>query len=291
MEATNEREVATPVPTAGDQRWFRQAWAFTERYLRVLVRNKAVLFWGVAFPAGFYLLTLALFMDFGRIPAEYHGQVKAVVAIGYGTFGAVIVCLNSFGQHLVEDLEDDRYKQFRALPLSPTADFAGRMFAGYLFMLGSVAVVLGVGVAAGASFTVRSAASVPLVLVALAGFAVLWMVVATVVAVLVRDARFASIIAVTVALLSYWSTGFNGTAVSMFAGPDEWLNLLPNTLATRVMVYHLVAIDDWAAAGMAPPAVPDGIASLGLLALYGAVCVVAGVAIVRGVVYDREVVA
>lgn len=292
-EMATETDTALPnARNAGGRRvWFRQARAFAERYLRVLARNRAVVFWGVAFPAGFYLLTLALFIDFGPIPERFVGDVKAVTAIGYGTFGALIVCLNAFSAHLVEDIETQRYEQFRAMAIAPTADLAGRMVAGYLFMLASVLAVLLVGAAAGADYALRSLASVPILLLTLAGFALLWMLVATAVAILVRDARFTNIVAVSVALVSYWVTGFNGTVVEMFAGPDAALNVLPNTLATRVLVYHLVGIGDWAAAGMAPPAVPSGLDSLALLAGYGLVSLGLAVVVVRGLVYDRGVLA
>jgi len=270
--------------------WFRQARAFTERYLRVLVRNRAVLFWGIGFPAGFYVLTLFLFVDVSEIPAGYRGDTKAVIAVGYGVFGGLIVCLNAFAQHLIEDFEAKRYEQFRSLPVFPTADVAGRMFAGYLFMLLAVVAVLLVGVAAGADYTVRSLASIPVVLGVLAGFAALWMVVAAGVAVLVRDSQYGSIIAVSIALVSYFVTGFNGTAVAMFAGDAGLLNRLPNTLATRVMAYHLVGADDWAAAGMAPPGPPTGIEPLVLLGAYGVVCLAAGYVLMTRVVYDRGVV-
>ena len=284
---TRENHVGT---TAG-RTWLRQARAFTERYLRVLLRNRAVLFWGIGFPAGFYVLTLFLFVDVSEVPAGYRGDTKAIIAVGYGVFGGLIVCLNAFAQHLIEDFEVKRYEQFRSLPVSPTADVAGRMFAGYLFMLLAVLAVLLVGIVAGAEYTLRSLASIPVVLGVLAGFAVLWMVIAAGVAVLVRDSRYGSIIAVSIALVSYFVTGFNGTTVDMFAGNADLLNLLPNTLATRVMAYHLVGVEDWATAGMAPPGPPTGAEPILLLGAYGAVCLAAGYALMTRVVYHREVVA
>ncbi|MFB6372707.1 MAG: SMI1/KNR4 family protein, partial [Bradymonadaceae bacterium] len=45
-----------------------QARAFAERYGRELFRNKMVLFWSVAFPVGFYLLTITVFLDGNTIP-------------------------------------------------------------------------------------------------------------------------------------------------------------------------------------------------------------------------------
>ncbi|WP_135820272.1 ABC transporter permease [Halostella litorea] len=280
-----------PSPTADAGGWLRQARAFTERYLRVLVRNRIVLFWAVGFPVAFYLLTVELFLDMGGAPADVVAATKAVTAVSYGVFGAVVVCLSAFATHLVEDMDAGRYGQFRSLPLSPSADLCGRLLAGYLLALLSLGSVLAVGVVTGAAFTLRSALSVPLVLAVFAGFAVTWMTLAVAVAVVVTDENYANIVAVSVAVVSYFVTGYNGTQVAMFAGDPALLNALPNTLAARVICYHLVDVADWSQAGLAPPAMPSGPGALAVLAGYGAVALLAGVAIVRAVVYDRGVVA
>jgi len=282
---------SAPSPAADAGAWLRQARAFTERYLRVLLRNRVVLFWAVGFPVAFYLLTVELFLDLSGVAPEIVGATKAVTAISYGVFGAVVVCLSAFATHLVEDMDAGRYDQFRSLPLSPSADLCGRLLAGYLLALLSLGSVLAVGVATGAAFTLRSALSVPLVLAVFAGFAVTWMTLAVGVAVVVTDENYANILAVSVAVVSYFVTGYNGTQVAMFAGDPELLNVLPNTLAARVITYHLVDVANWADAGLAPPAMPTGVGALAVLAVYGAVALLAGIAVVRAVIYDRGVVA
>ncbi|WP_121821908.1 ABC transporter permease [Halostella salina] len=282
---------SAPSPAADAGGWLRQMRAFTERYLRVLARNRIVLFWSVGFPVAFYLLTVELFLDLSGVDPGVVAVTKAVTAISYGVFGAVVVCLSAFATHLVEDIDAGRYDQFRSLPLSPSADLCGRLLAGYLFALLSLGAVLVVGVATGAAFTLRSALSVPVLLAVFAGFAVTWMTLAVVVAVLVQDENYANIVAVSVAVISYFVTGYNGTQVATFAGDPALLNLLPNTLAARVITYHLVDVADWTQAGLAPPAMPSGPAALAVLAVYGAVTLLTGVAVVRAAVYDRGVVA
>jgi ABC-2 type transport system permease protein len=212
--------------------------------------------------------------------------VKAGTAVSYGMFGAVIASLNSFGQQLAADFEADRYMQYRSLPLAPSADLAGRMAAGTALSVVAFVAVLVVATLTGANFGLRGAASVPLVVVAVVAFALVWMTLAVAVATLVRDTRYASIITISVALGSYFLTGYNGTDPSSFQGPDALLTWLPNTAATRLVSHHVVVPPaDLAseAASLSVPGVLPGFAQMGV---YGALAVVAGVLLMRRVVYQ-----
>lgn len=289
MASTTDATPTGPGSLLPASAWRGQARAFAERYLRVLARNRMVLFWAVGFPAGFYLLTITLFVDTSEIPAAALPATKATVAVGFGVFGALVVCLNAFSQHLVEDVEDGRYEQFRALPVSPTADLAGRMLASFAFAGAALLAVLAVGQATGAAYQLRSVASVPILLGSFAGFTVLCMTVALLVAVAVTDARYAGVIALSLVMIAYFVTGFNGTQPAMFAGDPALLNVLPNALATRVMVYHLVDVGSWSAGGLAPPGAPTGLGPIALLGVYGAVCALVATVVARRIVYRRGV--
>jgi ABC-2 type transport system permease protein len=266
-------------------RWFRQSRAFAQRYARELFRNKAVLFWSVAFPVAFYLLTITVFIDTTEVPGEVLPYVKAGTAVSYGMFGAIIASLNSFGQQLAADFEADRYTQYRSLPLTPSADLAGRMAAGVALSAVAFLAVIGAAVATGAAFGVRSAVSVPLVLVAFVSFTLVWMALAVGIAVLVEDTRYASIITISIALGSYFLTGFNGTNPENFQGPTEALNWLPNTAATRQVNEQIVVPPADLADGGATLGVPDPLPALGQLTLYGLVAALLAVLVMRYVVY------
>ena len=266
-------------------RWIRQSRAFAQRYARELFRNKAVLFWSVAFPVAFYLLTITVFVDTSRIPSDVLPYVKAGTAVSYGMFGAVIASLNSFGQQLAADFEADRYMQYRSLPLAPSADLAGRMVAGVALSAVAFVAVVVVAVATGAEFGLRSAVSVPLVLVAFVTFTLVWMALAVVIATLVEDTRYASIITISIALGSYFLTGYNGTAPESFQGPTAVLDWLPHTAATRQVTQHIVVPP----AGLADEAgmlsVPDPVFGVAQLALYGVLAGFAATLLMRHVVY------
>ena len=289
MSIEADADAGRPASTGDRNGWFRQAGAFAGRDLRELVRNKAVLFWSLGFPAGFYLLTVAVFIPAGQVPDDAMPTVKAGTAVGYGIFGATIVCLNAFGQHLVSDLEDRRYVQFRSLPIFPSADLAGRTVAALSFAFVAFGFVLAVSVATGAAYALRSLVAIPVVLGALALSSVLWLVVALAIAVLVRDARYANIISISVAMVAYFLTGYNGTSPNAFTADPELLNLIPNSLAARIVVYNLVDASKWATTGLKPPGMPSDPAYLGLLAAYAVVCGLVGVALMRSQVYVRGV--
>ncbi|WP_255192941.1 ABC transporter permease [Natronobeatus ordinarius] len=279
--------LSTPTGRRDLERWTSQSRAFTERYVRELFRDTGVLFWTIGFPAGFYLLTILVFVP-GDVPADVEPYVKASIAVSYGTFGAIIAALNSFSEQLGADLEADRYVHFRALSIAPTADLAGRMVAGATLALVAFAVVLPIGVATGASFDLRSGFSPLYVLAALVTFAVFWMVVAVVVSVAVRNSRYASIITVSLALVAFMLSGYNGTDPSVFHGPDWLLNWMPHTLATRLVAHHLV-VPPSAEIGIAPPVAPDAAVGLAVLAAYAVLALGVGIATTRRVLYKREV--
>lgn len=273
---------------SGLDAWRNQVMGFALRYARELFRNKTVLFWTIAFPLGFYLLTITIFIDTQGIPAEALPYVKSGTAVTYGTFGAIIASLNSFGQQLAMDFEDDRYQLYRSLPIAPSADLVGRMVAGAVLSIVAFVVVVAGSLVTGGTFSLASIASIPLTAVAMLAFAIFWMVVAVLVTTAVRDARYASIVTVSMALALYFLTGYNGGNPDVFQGPDFVLNWLPNTLPTRLIAMEIAA----------PPAEltqegalasPDPVIGTITLLGYAAIALVVGLAVMRRVVYKRGV--
>lgn len=289
---TDEQGVHSTGGVTGRRLWLGQVTSFAERSVRELFRNRTVLFWSVAFPVGFYLLTITVFVDTSTIPDAVLPYVKAGTAVSYGMFGAIIASLNAFGQQLAADIEDGRYRLYRSLPVAPGADLAGRMVAGLAL---SFVALLAAGVAAvltGGAFAIRSVISLPVVVLAVVTFAVFWMAVAVLVAALVRDARYAGIVTVSGALAAYFLTGFNGGDPSAFQGPEILLNWLPNTLATRLVAHHVVVLPGdtgVATAGGSLP-IPGDAFGLAVLGLYALGSLAVGVAAMRRGVYATEVV-
>ncbi|MFC3959768.1 ABC transporter permease [Halovivax cerinus] len=277
------------VPGIAPGQFLDQTIAFALRSARTLRRNAAVVFWAVAFPALFYLMTVYLFVDTSGLSTEAIGVLKATNAVSYGGFAALVVFLNTFSQSLVADIEDGRYAQFRALPVSPSADFVGRFAAAFVLALGAVGAVLAVGVATGATFELRSIASVPISLLALLALGLFAAGLAVLLVSIVPDAKFASIITISLVMLAFFLTGYNGVQPGMVASNPAFVNYVPNALATRLAVFHLVAIPDWSATGLAAPTAPTGPKYVGLLVGYVGVGLVMAVAVTRRSLYRGEV--
>lgn len=282
MSAENHRGLPTG-------RFFEQTVGFAIRSLRTLRRNGAVVFWAMAFPVMFYLMTVYLFIDTSTLSTEVAGVVKATNAISYGTFAALIVFLNTFSQSLVADVEGGRYAQFRALPVLPSADFFGRFAAAYVFALGAAGAVLGVGWATGATYGAQSAGSVPIALLSLFALGLFAASLAVVLVAAVPEAKFASIIAISVVMIAFFLTGYNGIQPGMVASSAEFVNYVPNALATRLAVYHLVPVGDWAQAGLAAPSAPVSPVFIALLVAYAAAGVGIAVLATRHSLYRGEI--
>lgn len=266
--------------------WLQQTAGFAKRYARELFRNKAVLFWTMVFPAGFYLLGILLFLP-DSLPADAVPDARAIMAISYGTFGGLIAALNGFSEPLSKDIDNDRYLQFRALSIAPSADVVGRFLAGTVLCLVAFLFVIPVAIATDAAFSFQSAVSPVIVVLALVTFAVFWMSVAVAIASVISEARYVSLVTVSLALVAFMLSGYNGTQPELYAGPDVLLNLMPHTLSSRLISTHLVASSGET---VTPPALPSTASGLALLAVVAAASLVVALAITRRELYQRQVV-
>lgn len=258
-----------------------QARAFTVRSLREVRNSWFMLAWVIAFPAIMYLLRV---IQGGEISAA----ADASAALGTGILGAMFVCLFVFGNQLATDLEDRRYAAYRSMPISPVAELTGRMGAGLVLAAGAFGVTILAGVATGASFGLRGPESIPIVLLAGVLTCLFWMVVAIPFVVVAGNKRVASMMTTLVAVMAFVLTGLNGAVPAQSPIDGQVLNYLPNTLATRLLVAHLVPAENWTALGVSPPALPTEPAFLGLLAAYTLLAVLAGTALVHRTLYDRR---
>jgi ABC-2 type transport system permease protein len=96
------------------------------------------------------------------------------------------------------------------------------MIAGTALAFVAVAVVIAVSAVTGGAFSLSSNVSLPVVVLALVALTTCWMVVGFVVTALVRDTRYASIVTVSLALVAYFLTGYNGGDPGAFQGPTTY---------------------------------------------------------------------
>jgi len=261
--------------------WTRQTRTFARRHVRQVLRNRVLLGIAVAWPVLWYFLSVLVFVDVAEGGA---GGLKAGLAMTYGLFGAFTITVAVFAGDFARDLDGDRYRKFRAMPIAPTADLAGRLLAGTVFGVASYAVTILVSIAHGATFGRPDPAALGVLALTLALFCLIAMAAAMLVALVITKPEHMTTIAVIGALMAFYATGFNGVTPGMLAAGADLVNYAPNSLATRIQIAYLS--ED--VAFMTPPAAPDSAGYLGLLGAYAAGLLAISVLIVRRFAYAPE---
>lgn len=258
--------------------WLRQTKAFALRNLRGMLRTKTTIIWGFGFPAFWYLLTSAFFLpDADSIGGpKILADVKGATAVSLGLFGVLTVTLVAFAGGLTRDLERKRYRKLRSLPVAPSADFGGRFMAGIVIAAGAYVLVVLVGLADGADYALRAPASIPVVLLTFALFALVGVSVAVLVTWVVEDTEIVLGITNAILLLTFFLTGYNGMTPAMLPERTRFIvNVLPNSLAARLQTWHLTETPGTTAGGsgvaessIVPPALPIGPEYVAVLAVW-----------------------
>ncbi len=263
--------------------WVRQAGAFTTRHLRVTARNRTAVALLVGYPVLWFASTLWLFVE------DPGATAVTAIGVGFGLFGALTAALAVFAGEFARDLQRDRYAKFRALPHAPSADLAGRFAAGTVVGSASYLTTLGAAYVAGGTFEMwlSPAVWVPVVLTLLA-----FCLIATSLAILVGSVlpkpEYMTVLAVVVGLIAFYLTGQNGMVPWMIAGDGQFVNWLPNSLATRLQVVGWIEAGGGKTDFLTPPRAPDLMRHGGLL--LGEVLLLSGAAsaVVRFVAYGGD---
>ena len=265
------------------RQWFRQASAFAKRHLRVTARNKIAVALLVGYPVLWFVSTLWLFVE------DPQSTAITAIGVGFGLFGALTATLAVFAGEFARDLQRDRYAKFRALPHAPSADIAGRFAAGTVVGSASYLATLVAAYLAGGTFEgwLSPAVWVPILLTLLA-----FCLIATSLAILVGSVlpkpEYMTVFAVVVALIAFYLTGQNGMVPWMIAGDGQFVNWLPNSLATRLQVVGWIEASGGETDFLTPPDAPSLVRHGGIL--LGQVLLLSGsaFAVVRSVAYGGE---
>lgn len=261
--------------------WWRQTKAFALRTLRELFHNRSALFWGLGSPVFYYIL-------FGVVVgAGSSSDGKAALAVSFGIFGIFTVALATFATYLTGDLERKRYRKLRSLPISPSADFLGRFLGAFVLALVSFSIVLAVGALTGASFALRSVVSVPVVVICLFSFCLVGVAIAVLVVSVVNQGEYVLGVTNLLTFALFFLTGYNGIAPGVVPGGFTGiLNYVPNSLATRLALYHLTSVDSTGA--FSPPALPTEPRYIALLAGYAIVITAVATVVMRRHIYAAD---
>ncbi|MXV62256.1 ABC transporter permease [Natronorubrum sp. JWXQ-INN-674] len=275
-----------PETTSRSVPWTGQTRAFARRHVQQLRRNKLIVALAVGWPVLWYFLTMAFFIE---EPASGQlGYVKASNGITYGLFGAFTVTVAVFAGEFARDLEGDRYRKLRALPVSPTADLAGRFLAGTALGACSYLATILAAYAHGGTFELQYLGPTTLAILALTLvlFCAIAMALALLLALVITKPEHMTTIAVVVVLMAFYLTGFNGTVPQLIAEDPTFVNYLPNSLATRMQIAAWAGSDN--VDFMTPPAAPLTLEYGALLVGYAVGLCAVAVAIVRRFAYGGE---
>lgn len=269
------------------QVWLRQARAFALRYLRQHARSPVGLVFLVAWPAFWYLLVAHLLFG-GTGGQSAVATAKAAFAVSFGLFGAFTVSLTGVVGSFTADVETKRYRKFRSLPVSPSADLAGRFVAGVALSLVSYVGLLVIGALDGAAFGLRGPWSPLVVLVSVVAYTAVGVATAVGIAAVVPRPEHATTLATAVLLGTFFGTGFNGVSPGLFPGPAGLLNVVPFSLMTRIQLAHVVAPAGAEPGVFGPPSLPAGPAATTMVLAFGLGALALGSGVIERAAYQGE---
>lgn len=271
-----------------DNSRLKQAWAFTERYYRQLTQTKGSIIFLVGWPALWYFLFSRLFLSPGSVDGSTLGVIKASYAISFGMFGAFTVALTGFTTSFLSDIKSKRYRKFRSLPIYPSSDLAGRFISGFLLSCISYTSLLVIGYLDGAAFSIRGLISIPVVLLSLFAFCVIGIISALCLVILLDNPQMTTSIATILLMFTFFITGLNGIQPNVFPGPSWLLNYLPNTLITRLQLYHFVDTGS-GISSFDTGLLPESPLFLVLMVVYSIGLIIIGNVIMSKLIYDGSV--
>lgn len=267
--------------------WTGQTRAFTRRHLQQLRRNRLLVLLAVGWPVVWYFLTMVLFIE--DVPAGQLSYVKASQGITYGLFGAFTVSVAVFAGEFARDLEGNRYRKLRAMPVSPTADLAGRFVAGTTLGAFSYLATILATYAHGGTFEIREVGIVGIGILGLTFvlFCMIAMALALLLALVITKPEHMTTIAVVVVLMAFYLTGFNGTVPELIGGDPTFVNYLPNSLATRMQITVWAGVDN--VEFMTPPEAPASLRYGAILIGYAVALTAVAVGIMNRFAYGGDV--
>jgi len=116
-----------------------------------LLREKATLFWTIAWPIIWVLI--GSFSFTGGAPQAVVPYIKGSISISMMVFALMIAGMSNLPASIAGDRQNGLLSKLISMPIKPYKDFLGRIFAVITLSLLAAALVIVVGVAVGARFT------------------------------------------------------------------------------------------------------------------------------------------
>jgi ABC-type multidrug transport system permease subunit len=129
----------------------RQISAAYIKTVKELVREKAALFWTIAWPI--IWVFIGSFSFTGSVPQQVVPYVKGSIAISMMVFALMIAGMSNLPASIAGDRANGLLAKLKSMPVKPYKDFSGRISAVITFSLLAAALVIVIGTAVGARFT------------------------------------------------------------------------------------------------------------------------------------------
>jgi ABC-2 type transport system permease protein len=129
----------------------RQLSAAYTKAVKELLREKAALFWTIAWPIIWVII--GSFSFTGSAPQEVIPYIKGSIAISMMVFALMIAGMSNLPASIAGDRANGLLSKLISMPIRPYKDFIGRISAVITLSLLAAALVIVIGIAVGARFT------------------------------------------------------------------------------------------------------------------------------------------
>ena len=129
----------------------RQISAAFNKTIKELLREKAALFWTIAWPIIWVII--GSFSFTGSAPQEVIPYIKGSITISMMVFALMIAGMSNLPASIAGDRANGLLSKLISMPIKPYKDFIGRISAVVILSFLAAALVVVVGMAVGARFT------------------------------------------------------------------------------------------------------------------------------------------
>jgi len=221
----------------------RQVSAAYNKAVKELLREKAALFWTIAWPIIWVLI--GSFSFTGGAPQQVIPYIKGSIAISMMVFALMIAGMSNLPASIAGDRANGLLSKLISMPIKPYKDFIGRISAVITLSLLAAALVIVVGIAVGARFTgagVEILQAIGFVLLVICASAGVGLIIGT----LIKNLQGAIMTGVGIAVIT--------SAISGLFAPYESLPVPLQTFArvypissSQASIVHLLAGPDMVA--------------------------------------------
>lgn len=124
--------------------------AFAAKQIKEYFRSPSAIFWTIAWPIFWQLLTIYVFL--AGVPAEFLPTAKGSVTISMIAFGIATIGMVDVASSIAADRERGLYLKLLSMPISAWGEIIGRLMGALFFSLATIMAIALVGIGVGANF-------------------------------------------------------------------------------------------------------------------------------------------